>query len=212
MKRWHLLIRGAVVLTATLGLANYVTAAEVGFDDTPFLPGNKWRVHDKKRPQAPVIQPGAGCVPEQPCKPPSDAIVLFDGKDLSKWAGDKGNAAWKVENGFMQANGTGTIRTKEGFGSCQLHVEWATPKPPSGASQGRGNSGVFLMNRYEMQILDCYENETYADGQAGATYGQTPPLVNVCRPPGEWQSYDIIFDAPKFQDGKLVKPAYVTIL
>jgi len=141
--------------------------------------------------------------------PPSDAIVLFNGKDLSQWnGGDK----WEIQDGYAIARETG-INTKEGFGDCQLHVEWATPAEVSGEGQGRGNSGVYLMERYEVQILDSYENKTYFDGQAASIYKQHPPLVNACRKPGEWQAYDIIFTAPRFDDaGKLVKPAYVTIL
>jgi hypothetical protein len=141
--------------------------------------------------------------------PPSDAVVLFDGKSLSQWeGGDK----WEVKEGYAVARGGG-ITTKESFGDCQLHIEWATPEKVEGSGQGRGNSGVFLMNRYEVQILDSYENDTYVDGQAGSIYKTKPPLVNASRRPGEWQSYDIIFQAPKFDgDGKLQKPGYVTVL
>lgn len=141
--------------------------------------------------------------------PPSDAIVLFDGKDLSKWdGGDK----WEIKDGYAIPRETG-ITTRQGFGDCQLHVEWATPSEVSGEGQGRGNSGVYLMGRYEVQILDSYENKTYFDGQAASIYKQHPPLVNACRKPGEWQTYDIIFTAPRFDGaGKLVRPAYVTIL
>jgi hypothetical protein len=141
--------------------------------------------------------------------PPSDAIVLFDGKDLSKWDNaDK----WQVKDGYAIAGGN-DISTKQGFGNCQLHVEWATPEKVEGEGQGRGNSGVFLMGLYEVQILDSYENRTYYDGQAAAIYKQHPPLVNACRKPGEWQSYDIIFEAPRFdQHGKLARPAFVTVL
>ena len=141
--------------------------------------------------------------------PPSDAVVLFDGKDLSAWD----NAAhWKVENGTM-VRGKGDITTKQGFGDCQLHIEWATPTPAKGTSQGRGNSGVFLMDNYELQILDSYENKTYFDGQAGAIYKQTPPEVNVMRPPGKWNVYDVIWTAPRFnEDGSLKSPAYITAL
>jgi hypothetical protein len=120
---------------------------------------------------------------------------------------------WKIQDGYMEAvRKAGTIRTKDQFGSCQLHIEWATPNPPKGDSQGRGNSGVFLMGCYEIQVLDSYKNPTYSDGQAAAVYGQTPPQVNVCRPPGEWQAYDIIFTAPVFKGKELVSPAYVTVL
>jgi hypothetical protein len=140
--------------------------------------------------------------------PPSDAIVLFDGKDLFQWD----NSKWIVKDGCAVSNG-GDMKTKQAFGDCQLHLEWATPEKVEGSSQGRGNSGVFLMENYEVQILDSYRNETYFDGQAGAIYKQHPPLVNVCRKPDEWQTYDIIFSAPRFdKDGKLQKPAYITVL
>ncbi|TFG47881.1 MAG: DUF1080 domain-containing protein [Candidatus Brocadiia bacterium] len=168
-----------------------------------------WKVHDKDRPLPAVITPGQNCGGA-----PSDAIILFDGSDLSKWQRDNGQEpAWKVENGYMEViKGTGSLQTKEPFGSCQLHIEWATPEVVSGKSQGRGNSGVFLMNKYEVQVLDSYENTTYADGQAAAIYGQKPPIVNVCRPPGQWQSYDIVFHQPVFKDKKVIKPATVTVL
>ncbi len=184
-----------------------------GYDDTPFLPGGEWRVHDDKRPRPRVITPGPAA--NLQAKPPSDAIVLFDGTDLSKWrTADGSPAPWKVENGYAEVvpqKNPKDIQTRDEFGDCQLHVEWATPMPPKGASQGRGNSGIFLMDRYEVQVLDSYENLTYADGQAGALYGQYPPLVNAARPPGEWQSHDIVFTAPRFKDGALVSPAYVTV-
>ena len=186
--------------------------SEVGYKDTPVLPGQKWRVHDIDRPRPRMVTPGA-----QVGMPPSDAIVLFDGKDLSQWltsrrGGPPTPATWKVENGFMEAPpNAGSIFTKEKFGVIQLHIEWAAPAEVDGTSQWRGNSGVLLMNRYEIQVLDCWENPTYADGQAGAIYGQWPPLVNACRKPGEWQSYDIVFEAPKFEGEKLVKPAFATV-
>ncbi|MEW5900336.1 MAG: DUF1080 domain-containing protein [Acidobacteriota bacterium] len=145
---------------------------------------------------------------------PSDAVVLFDGKDLSQWEdGKAGPAKWKVESGYMEVVAkTGSIRTKRGFGDCQLHVEWATPAAVSGEGQGRGNSGVFLMDIYEVQVLDSYENQTYADGMAAAIYGQYPPLVNACRKPGEWQSFDINFHRPRFDaEGKAVSPARMTV-
>ncbi len=181
-----------------------------GYTDTPFLPGGRWRVHDATRPRPPVVTPAPA---SEPAAPPSDAIVLFDGKDLSQWQSGDGNpAAWKVENGYMEVvKKAGDISTRQAFGSCQLHVEWMAPAPPSGRDQGRGNSGIFLMGRYEIQVLDSYENLTYADGQAGAVYGQTPPAVNACRPPGEWQTYDIVFTAPVFEGDKLVRPACVTL-
>jgi hypothetical protein len=144
--------------------------------------------------------------------PPSDAIVLFDGKDLSSWKGDGGGEArWKVENGYAEVNGTGSIVTKEEFGDIQLHVEWATPSEVKGDSQGRGNSGVYFQGRYEIQVLDSYQNKTYFNGQASAFYGHNAPLVNASRKPGEWQTYDIIFHAPKpGPDGK-VAPGSFTV-
>ena len=154
-------------------------------------------------PEPKVIDPGP------PGGPPSDAIVLFDGKDLSKW---KGGEAWEVRDGYAVVRRR-SITTKDQFGDCQLHLEFATPEEVRGEGQGRGNSGVFLMNRYEVQILDSYENKTYFDGQCGSIYKQSPPMVNACRKPGEWQTYDILWEAPRFaEDGKLLKPAYVTVL
>ncbi len=184
----------------------------VGYKDTPFLPGGKWRVHDGDRPQPPIIEPGTASTQDAPGKPPSDAIVLFDGKDTSKWKGDGGDLKWKVEDGAMVVGG-GRAVTKDEFGDCQLHIEWTAPNPPKGKDQGRGNSGVEMFGRYEIQVLDCFDNMTYADGSAGAVYGQFPPLVNPCRKPGEWNTYDLIFNAPKFkEDGSVETPAYVTLL
>ena len=171
---------------------------------------DSWVVHDMSRPRPPVVTPG-----EQPGQPPSNAIVLFDGKDLSQWVSeeDGGPARWKVENGYMEVNKeTADIRTKKSFGSCHLHIEWATPARVRGSGQGRGNSGVFLMSTYELQILDSYNNKTYADGQAAALYGREPPSVNACRPPGQWQSFDIIFHRPIFKDGKVRRRATFTVL
>lgn len=162
----------------------------------------------KKEP--PVITPGA-----KPGDAPSDAIVLFDGKDLSGWKSlrDGGPAKWEVKDGFMQVvRGTGDIITKQEFGDCQLHVEWATPAEVRGESQGRGNSGVFLMGHYEVQVLDSFQNPTYFHGQAGSVYKQHAPLVNASRKPGEWQYYDIIFSAPEFDEiGKVTRRARVTV-
>jgi hypothetical protein len=181
---------------------------DLGYKDTPMLPGLPFHVHDPDRPRPAVVTPAA-----QPGGAPSDAILLFDGKDLSKWTGkESGAPAWKIENGYVEVvPGAGEIATREKFGDVQLHIEWATPSVVKGNSQGRGNSGVFLQKRFEIQVLDSFENPTYADGQAGAVYGQWPPLVNASRKPGEWQAYDIIFEAPKFEGEKLVKPAYVTV-
>jgi hypothetical protein len=149
-----------------------------------------------------------------PGPPPSDAIVLFDGKDLSQWeSAKKGPAQWLIKDGVATINGTGSINTKQEFGDCQLHVEWATPSEAKGDGQGRGNSGILLQGRYEVQVLDSYNNKTYFHGQAGAIYKQYAPLVNASRKPGEWQTYDIIFHAPRFDDSKkLTKPATVTVL
>ena len=175
----------------------------------------KWKIHDLNRPLPAVVDPGTASTQDAPGRPPSDAVVLFDGKDLSHWvsAADRGPAKWKVENGYMEVVAkTGYIATRDSFGDCQLHVEFAEPSPGVGESQERGNSGVFLMGLYEIQVLDSYENKTYADGQASAVYGQYPPLVNASRPPAQWQTYDIIFHGPRFKDGKLSRPARVTVL
>ncbi len=210
-----------VVLALCAGITLTLLAqhpGDLGFDDTPYLPGGKWRVHDSKRPRPTVITPGTCSTQDQPGRPPSDAIVLFDGKDLSQWQnltadGKLEPAAWKVADGYMEVvGGTGSLVTKQKFGDCQLHIEWASPAEVKGNSQGRGNSGVILMGHYEIQVLDTYDNLTYADGGASAMYGQFPPLVNACRKPGQWQTYDIIFEAPKFDGDKVVKPAYVTVL
>ncbi len=184
----------------------------IGYSDTPVLPGQKWRVHDIDRPRPRVVTPGA-----TPGSPPSDAIVLFDGKDLSKWVGYKAGKqvapGWKVRDGYVEVvGGSGDLATRDRFGAAQIHVEWASPTEITGDSQWRGNSGILLMSRYEIQVLDSYNNKTYADGQAGAIYGQWPPLVNATRKPGEWQTYDILFEPPRFENGKVVKHAYVTVI
>jgi hypothetical protein len=169
---WNRLARLACGLALAAGTCGWLLAAE------------------SKPPTEPkIIDPGP---------PPADARVLFDGKDLNQWKNEKGGAAqWKLENGTMVVNGTGSIISKEEFGDVQLHVEWATPTEVKGHDQERGNSGVYLLGRYEIQVLDSYDNKTYFDGQAGAFYGHFAPLVNVSRKPGEWQTYDIIFHAPK---------------
>lgn len=161
-------------------------------------------------PEPRVITPGA-----TPAEAPSDAIILFNGKDLSEWqSADGKDAKWTVENGVMTvAKGTGIIKTKKTFGDCQLHLEWRTPAIVKGDGQGRGNSGIFLMGLYELQILDSYKNRTYSNGQAGSIYKQTPPLVNASRKPGEWQTYDIIFTAPQFnKDSSIKSQARITVL
>ena len=179
------------------------------------IPNIPWAIHDTLRPQPPVVNPGPA--PAAPAPVPSDAIVLFDGRDLSAWVSNDsaaGPARWVVRDGYFEvAPGTGGIRTRQGFGDVQLHIEWMAPSPPRGTGQDRGNSGVFLMGMYEVQVLDTYGNRTYPDGQAAAIYGQYPPLVNASRPPGEWQAYDIAFRAPRFDAaGALVSPARATVL
>ena len=180
---------------------------DLGYDNTPTYPGMKWRVHDVNRPRPEVVTPGTCNAPS--LRVPSDAEVLFDGKDTSKW----NPLSWKVESGYMEVvPRKGGAVTKESFGDIQLHVEWASPVKVEGTSQNRGNSGIMLMGKYEVQVLDSFENPTYADGQAAAVYGQYTPLVNASCKPGEWQFYDIIFEAPKFgDDGKVAKPAYITL-
>jgi len=178
-------------------------------------PDPHWLEHDRNRPQPEVITPATPSTPEQPGRAPSDATVLFDGKDISQWASMDGSPTrWIMKDGYMECvRGSGYARTVQDFGDCQLHVEWATPIPPHGEGQGRGNSGVFFgMDRYEVQVLDSYDNKTYADGGAAAAYGQYPPLVNACLPPGQWQTYDIIWTAPRFDSsGKLLSPARLTV-
>ena len=180
--------------------------------DANAQPSTRWPIHSTDRPQPPVVKPPAG---GSSVAPPSDATVLFDGTDLSKWQKENGQAAaWKVENGYAEVvPGSAGIATRDGFGDAQLHVEWMSPLPATGDGQNRGNSGVFLMGRYEVQVLDSYDNKTYPDGQAAAVYGQYPPLVNATRPPGEWQTYDIIFHRPRFDaSGKVTRPARMTVL
>jgi hypothetical protein len=159
------------------------------------------------------VVPGTFSTAQQPGQPPSDAIILFDGTDLSKWQTDKGQPAkWLVKEGVLQVEpGTGQIQTREKFGDCQLHIEWAAPAKVEGEGQGRGNSGVFLMGMLEIQVLDSYENITYADGHAGAYYGISPPMALPVRPPGEWQVYDIVFRRPIYRDGKPIDLGYVTV-
>ncbi|HKS38480.1 MAG TPA: DUF1080 domain-containing protein [Verrucomicrobiae bacterium] len=205
-------LAAVAAINATMSSNCRAADAPVGYTDTPMLPGGKWHVHDPNRPQPKVVTADA------PGKPPSDAIVLFEGKDLSKWrTGDGKPSNWKVENGAMvvppkkqKDSPSEDIWTKEEFGDCQLHIEFATPNPPKGDSQARGNSGVFFFGTYEFQVLDSFNNRTYADGSAASLYGQYPPLVNASKPPGEWQVYDIVFVAPRFKDGKLETPASIT--
>jgi 3-keto-disaccharide hydrolase len=181
----------------------------LGYDDTPFQPDDKWRIHDIRRPQPPVVTPG----PMVSAPPPKDALILLGaGNDLSGWQTDEGAPApWSMSGGILQT-GKGFIRTRTEFTDIQLHVEFATPANVIGDSQGRGNSGVFLAGAFEIQVLDSFHNPTYTDGQAAAMYGQYPPLVNASRGPGEWQSFDIVFTAPRFAAGGLVaSPAVATV-
>jgi len=191
--------QGALVMRTGLivgSLAIWLAATAVAVQGVEYKSGIIW-------PEPPVVGPGA------PGGVPSDAVVLFDGKSLEGWeGGDK----WKIDDGVAISAG-GTITSKQAFGDCQLHVEFATPAEVKGSGQGRGNSGIYLMSRYEVQILDSHENQTYFDGQCGAVYKEQPPTVNACRKPGEWQTYDIVFTAPRFKDdGSLMTPGFVSVL
>jgi hypothetical protein len=175
--------------------------------------GGEWKIHSLERPRPLVVHPGGAAV----VPPPADAVVLFDGRDLGAWRSSRDSvspAPWRIVGDAMEvAPGSGGILTAQGFGDVQLHVEWMTPDPAGTDGQDRGNSGIFLMGRYEVQVLDSWENTTYADGQAAALYGQYPPLVNASLPPGTWQSYDIIFRRPRFDaGGRVAAPARVTVL
>lgn len=186
----------------------------VGYEDTPLLPDAKWHVHDGKRPQPRVIAPSTCSTQGTPGQPPSDAVVLFNGNHLSQWQTEKGGpAAWKVENGYTEVvPRAGDILTRDQFGDIQLHVEWRTPGLVRGESPGYGNSGIFLFGVYEVQVFESSRDLIYADGQAGAIYGQYPPLVNASLKPGDWQVFEILFTAPRFEGGKLATPAYLTVL
>ena len=177
-----------------------------------------WSIHDRNRPQPPLVTPGTFSSQEHPGKPPSDAVVLFDGTEatLSNWVADKNPAEptkWIVKDGALQCvPGAGYIKTKAEWGDCQLHVEWSAPAKVAGNSQGRGNSGVFLMGLTEVQVLDNFNNPTYPDGFAGSVYGVSPPMANPLVAPGQWQVYDIIFRRPVFKDGKELEPGRLTVL
>lgn len=178
-----------------------------GYKDTPIQPWSGYHVHDPDRPAPPRIIPGKSSSPEEAGTAPSDAMVLFNGKDLSLWQ----SSEWFVKDGYMEAT-KGALTTKESFGDFQLHIEWQAPNPPRGEMFNRGNSGVMIMGMFEIQIFDSYTEKLYPDGQAAAVYGETPPLVNACLEPGKWQTYDIIFSAPVFKFGKLIERARVTVL
>jgi Domain of Unknown Function (DUF1080) len=180
----------------------FATSSHV-FAQREYKSGKVW-------PEPKILKPG-----ERDNEPPADAIVLFDGKDLSKWVhrvkDTVTDAQWVVHDGIFESGKGSSLSTRESFGDIQLHLEFATPTKVEGSSQGRGNSGVRFMDRYEIQVLDSYDNRTYADGMAAAIYGDTPPMVNVARKPGEWQTYDIVFEAPRFKGPQLISPAYVTV-
>ena len=218
MKTWNsrILLIAACIISGIL-LQRPARSAQhdsgMGYSDTPILPGGKWHVHDAQRPQPGKVTAGTYITQERAGLPPSDAEVLFDGKDLAKWKGAQGGPApWTVRDGYLEvAPKTGDIYTREEFGDIQLHVEWRTPAPLKPGNVWQGNSGVFLFGVYELQVFESSRNLIYADGEAGAIYGQYPPLVNPSRDPGEWQVYDIIFNPARFKDGKLETPAYITV-
>lgn len=195
------------VSCSVLGLSAFAATAVVLLAAAPQQEKKEWGVHDMNRPQPAMVDAGGHA------KAPSDAIVLFDGKSLDKWTGNK-DGTWEVKDGYFQVKpGSGNIRTRDGFGSCQFHIEWMVPETCKCESQHGCNSGLFFMDRYELQILGSNPNKTYPDGMAGAMYGQYPPLVNACRPNGQWNAYDVIFHAPKFkEDGSLEKAGTMTVM
>jgi len=208
--------KALLLLASCIGIALVLTLTGVApFFATSEEDLKKWGPNDRNRPEPPIITPGTFSTQDQPGRPPSDAVVLFEGKDLSKWemAKDGGPPKWTLGNGyFATVPGTGFLRTKQAFGDCQLHIEWAAPDPPHGTDQDRGNSGVYMQGLYEIQVLDSYNNVTYADGQAAAVYGQYPPLVTACRKPGEWQTYDVVFHGPRFDaNGNVVRKTNITL-
>ena len=209
----HQTLRVTCVGAAVSVLAAVLVAqqASLGYDDTPLQPNRRWHIHDGTRPQPRVVKPGdAGTMSLAPA--PQDAVTLVGPGDTRQaWQMLDGSpVTWAMSNGVLET-GKGIIRTKAEFTDFQLHVEFATPREVKGDSQGRGNSGVFLGGKFEIQVLDSYQNPTYPDGQAAAMYGQYPPLVNASRPPGEWQAYDVVFKAPRFTSATLDAPAVVTV-
>ena len=218
MKTWKglillifvLTIGGILLMEPAMGAQH---ESGMGYEDTPMLPGGKWHVHDANRPQPVKVTAGTCRAEGRAVQPPSDAQVLFDGKDLSQWKDAHGGLAqWTVRDGYFEvAPKTGDIYTREDFGDIQLHVEWRTPAPLKPGNVWQGNSGVFLFGVYELQVFESSRNLIYADGQAGAIYGQYPPLVNPSCDPGAWQEYDIIFNPARFKDGNLETPAYITV-
>jgi hypothetical protein len=221
-KRMGVFLGGAAVAAICLGLLSAMQAEDddgLGYTDTPKLPNSPWRVHDRNRPQPKMVVPG-----DKPGAPPSDAIVLFDGRDFSEWepAEEKnfGSAYGRhvldpkiIQDGSFDIMQTGWMQTKRHFGDCQLHIEWRALEKPDGNNLDWGNSGIFFLGHYELQILESHDNRIYADGMAGAVYGQSPPLVNPSLPPGRWQTYDVVFTAPRFDGAqpKLLRPAYITV-
>jgi|SRR5579871_2819120 len=198
---------GDTVLTLAI-LMSPITVAQTEIDP-------RYPIHDRARPQPPLVDPGTESSQGAPGRAPSDATVLFDGTDLSLWRQRDGSPArWRLGNGYFEVlPRAGDLYTRGVFGDCQLHVEFTEPNPPRGEDQDRGNSGVYLQGLYEVQIVDSYHNQTYPDGQAAAIYGQFPPLVNAARRPGQWQTYDIIFHGPRFDtDGTLTRLARMTVL
>jgi hypothetical protein len=198
----------AMTISGCFAAATAVSQAQVkGEEGTPAIPGTPYRVHDGSRPQPPQVKSaGAVSIPA-----PGDAKVLFDGGTLDAWTVGGKEATWKVEDGVLIAS-PGDLQTKDSFGKVQVHLEWRIPAGRPVNGQGGGNSGIFLMGMYEVQILESHTNKTYPDGQAGALYGQKPPLVNPATPQGEWQSYDIAFEPPVYEEGKMVVPAKITVI
>ncbi len=210
MKKILTTLATLLVATSAFAAADDDKPSPLGYADTPLIPGTKWKVHDIDRPAPPVVKPGARLGDA-----PADAIILFNGQDTAQFFSRKKDdpakypSPWAIENGELIVNG-GDCWSKLEFASCQLHLEWMSHPATKGNSQKKGNGGVFFMDRYESQMLDCDNNPTYSDGMAGSVYGQTPPLVNAVRRAGEWQVYDIVFTAPKLANGKVVEPARIT--
>lgn len=209
-------MKHALLLLTAASLASNLPAAGGFYGDAPDAT-HPWAIHDMNRPQPPRVEPGTFSSHDKPGTPPSDAIVLFSGRpeEIEKWQSDKPTGEptkWEVKDGALQCvPGSGYIRSREEFADCQLHIEWAAPSKVEGDSQGRGNSGVFLMGQVEVQVLDNYNNPTYADGFASSIYGINPPMANALRAPGEWQVYDIVFRRPVFKDGQELDPGYITV-
>jgi hypothetical protein len=211
--RWYSPTACVAMLLTLLGTFTVSAWQELGYQDTPVLPGLPWHVHDGQRPQPPAVSPGERFSEEATA--PAGATVLFRGENLDAWqVRDAGDATWTVRDGYFEVKrGAGNIRTRQRFPDFQLHLEFATPEVVRGQGQQRGNSGVLVNGMYEIQLLDSHDNPTYPDGQCGAIYGQTPPLVNASRPPGQWQTYEVIFESPRWnEDGELTQAACATVI